>query len=515
MSKASTIAPLRLLSFTALCLALLLPGYATSQNLPDPESVQDYEKSTIVVFPEHNPIILSLNAPHLEGTLSSEAIDQAIRHHFEAQPYLSLLNNDSIITLIKGTPTIATKLSDANNALKLGEQFFFAYSLESAAASLRAAIEDFATALGEITAPDDFARATQFLSYTMLELIEAQKDNTKLPDYIAEAQDVMRRFVQLAPTFVLDPDRQPPTRVVLFRETRRAYLSNLALRRLPKARFQQLAQYIKADYIAFTKLVQDPEGVISFELEVYDTKRDEVSLQVSEIDQTHPDNITQEITDLVDATLSRFSSCVTPKPAPPKIEDTLAGRFFFDTSFSYFVFIESPTSNPFDNMGASFRAAYMFNDYLMLSSKFMLAFSGSDQEGDLQSLFNTFRWKLSTGLTYSWTWVRPFITVGIELAKPTDFVTTNDLTCKVFDVDDPFCDPSKVHRFDVPSLVGLTSSLGVNFGLEPLYFFAEGSVSGYVFPFGREKRPQLPPRLGLGHRIPLLDRLDGFDEVEP
>jgi len=487
------------IEFRALLAAFASVLWILVWQSPVDAGIPPVDRHKVVIMPSSLPLYLSLGSPPIEGMLDRDALHSAIERHFVDQPYFELVPFDAAETLLLESNERRRSLQDAREYLGLGETFFFNYDLDNAINMLKRAEQGFRDSFGALIAREDTARAYQYLAFALLEKSARDPDGLSR----ADAQTALRNLVRHAPDIVLDPERQPEDRVATYTEARRSFLTIAELRQHTREDADSLASALHVDFVLFPRIVQNETGELTFELDIYDHSQDRMEYPTVSLPQTADRDLTERAVDRIDAMLSRFTSCIEPKPLPIPEQEGEAGRVYLDTGFAYYVFLESPTTSPFDNIGAMFAVTYMFTDNLSVAGRFGLAFSGGDKESDLRSTFNTFRGNISLGVSADFEWIRPYFYSGIEVAQPTAFIVTNNQTCKIFDVDDEFCPPGAVHSFDIDALTGLSAAAGFAIGIDPVFVTTEASFAFYVLPtdIGKDLNFPIGFDLGLEYRF--------------
>lgn len=499
------------LLYAALVL-LALSGTVQAQELPDGVAVPAEARRRVAVLPLELPLFLDLSARLDERGAQdgsgasvtppdSQLVERAILGHLARHPYVELVPASKVRDELRELRNVAVSLEKARQRLGYGQQHFFGFDLDAAVAELEAARGHFEEGFGEVLEPSGYADALQYLAFSLLDRSAERGSGRAATTDLVAAREAMREMVRVAPYIVLDRGRQPVERVELFLEARRSLLASRALRRPELERARQLAALLEVDVLIFARLVElEAGGGWRVELDIFDVALDDFA-DVDGEEDVLPSGVDREVAAArIDARMSRFTSCIEPGQVVVDKGPGAAGRVYLDVGFVYFVFLESPTRTPFDNMGATVALTYMFTDYLSAAVRFAVAVSGEDRKRDLQASFNTFRVDLTLGLSVPLRWVRPVLELGIEVAKPTPFWTTRDIDCKTHGRNDLGCHPSEVLDYDVELLGGLYASLGanVNLGLEPLYLTALTHFAFYVVPLEGGKELNFPVGFDLG-----------------
>ncbi len=464
---------------TLLLLEWLAPSVALGQPVLALE-VDPAERLRVALLPDRVPLYL-YPGTEIAGGVDAQLVRQGIARALRRQPYFELLSVEAVQSALRGgSVQVAQSLVDAATDFGYGQAHFFDLNMGAAIETLSRVVRDYDEGLGEWVVRDEFAMAYQYLAYAYIE--RSATEGVAESEDILLARQAFQGMVRLAPHIVLYADRQPMERVRVYEEARANFLASSALRMTAIEKARKAALLLDVDLLLVPRVVQDARGVLFVEIDVYDRGSD--SLESSEALWAEAGaELSLGLVAAAEAYVSRLAACAHPRTLPPRAAEAgQAGRFYLDTGFGYFVFLEAPTSYAFDNIGAFFRATYMATEHFFVTGYFGLAFSGNDREGDLLATFNTFRGALSVGVSMDFDWIRPFFSSGLEVASTTGFSVTHATVCKTYGVNDRECPPSAVQGYAPASSVGLSSSLGVNVGLDPVFFVAGATFSFSVFP---------------------------------
>jgi len=470
--------------------SLVAASTAVAQGLPVGSVPPPETRHRVLVLPSEIPVYLDLDAP--AHPVEPDVVSRAVHDHLERHPYFELLSIDAAREILRSDQDVVEALQAAKQRLGYGQQQFFGFNFDAAIEELEMARGAFDRGFATVLARDRLADTLQYLAFSLLDR------NAGTNDLLA-ARRAMQQMVRIAPYIVIDPQRQPAERVRMYLEARESVFSERALRSPAVDELDAIATLLDLDYIIDARLVQIGESRYRLEVDVYDHN---LGTMLDTDDVVVPAD-SARAAELADARLGRFTYCVLPKPVPEVLKPTEAGRIYIDFGFAYFVFLESPTSSAFDNLGAAFTLTWMLTDYFSTAARFSLAFSGEDRAQDLQTTFNTFRASLLVGLSAPFEWVRPFLYAGIELAKPTSFETTTNPKCKVEAWRNDAtgdCSPGDISTHEVDLLVGLQASAGatINVGIAPIFLTAAANFAFYVIPVEGGKAVNFPIGFDLG-----------------
>lgn len=489
---------LHLAALVSLVVLALGPGRAVAQALPEDYAAKPYEQHRVAVIPRV-PFYLDPEAPAVEG-LDFQRVSRALEDHFREQPYFLLTPPLEIYTALQASE-VRARLIIASDRQKQGLQHFYNLDYVQAIETLEDALglyhntlgegSDNAHILGELLAPTELAAVHQHLAFSHLELeVLSGEGEVASPRMLAITNHLID-LVRLAPELQLDPARNPPARIQLYTQARRELLANRQLRDQNVEEARLLSRLLDVDFLVFGRVVQGAEGELVLEVQIYERASDAFRYEKSQLLGTDSNSAAER----ADALLSRFTSCVSPRPTPPELVEGDAGHVYFDVGTSYYQFLDSPTDSPFDNIGASFSGTYMVTDYFGVVARMTLIFSGNNRQGDLLTTFTTFRGIIGAQGSYSWKYFRPFLQGGLELAKATPFTASTDVRCKAFGINDEAGECGSFNTFDIALLVGFNVALGFNVGYDPLYLTLQTSFAFYFFPFEEGKEINFPTGL--------------------
>ena len=482
---------------TTLVLGWMLLFSAPAALAAEP-NVDTAQRRRVLFVHEQIPLYLDLDSA-AQRPLDRVAIQQTVRRYLMLHPYFEVVPRDEIMRALRSMTSAEEWLPIAQSNRQSGIQLFFKFSFKQAIEDLKRAQHAYLEAHGELLAPEELAEVYQYQAFAALELINSEGDPERLGQLQADSGEAFEALVRLTPGRVVDPIHQPPERVRYYQQARVGFLRDLSRRnKRQETQAKTLSRYFKAriDHLFFSRIVQRASGEFVLEVRIYDvglaafTFQDEVLLP-------------EETTDTLERTsamLSRFVSCLKPRPLPRQPARTQAGRLLIDVAFSYLRFIEQPTREPFDNLGASFSVAYMINENVSVFTRLYLDFSGQDARGDLLSNFNTIRSATGVGLSVDVSDVfRLYFQTGLELSTVSDFSVTFNLTCKAFGVQPEVgCPQGALDHYSVDMLGGINSTLGFNLGYDPVFFSAQASGAFYFIPFNETKVLNYPLSFEIG-----------------
>ena len=197
--------------------------------------------------------------------------------------------------------------------------------------------------------------------------------------------------------------------------------------------------------------------------------------------------------------LSAWLACTTLPSRATRRESR--PRLFMDTTGSYSLFLQHPTTTLFHVAGFGVGFAYQVLDNLDAFGRLNLSTSFPDRYGDLVEGFTAVRGVAGVGYSVRWGWGRAFLHTGFEAHYLSDFVSTRNANCKFFGVGSKVCG-GDVKRLPGHVLLGMNGSVGVDFTITgPLQVVVQTGVSAYFYPIGANSPLNFPLffEVGLGY----------------
>ncbi|MFA5623473.1 MAG: hypothetical protein WC966_00235 [Bradymonadales bacterium] len=419
----------------------------------------------------------------LHFDIDTAELRQAMQNFVVNYPYTKLLTHKELVKKLQvESPARASAYGQSLIDIGYARTHLSNFSIEPAISLLSRIIDNHQVALTYAYAPLALAEAYQYLGYALLDKVANE------PELEATLREEIRssflEMVRLAPHVVLRSGRQPEERVVVYNEARHLFLQNSAIRKTGEDLAQRIADALKVDVLLFPRVVQNAEGKLFLEIDLFEAKSQ--SLQSYSIKLDAPANnkdYKQYFIQQLQSLLAEAFLCLEPHQV--KVDDgykSQANRFYLELGYAQQWFFEYPTSSIFTNIGASIKLTYMFNDNVFLLGNFSITHSLQDKSKDLITTFNHLRFIISSGISRQFRYARPFLGFGLELAYTTPFKTSKSEICKAFGINDWECLDSEVRRHDIGAEGGFNILLGTDIGAEHFFLVLEFMLSAYVLP---------------------------------
>lgn len=440
------------------------------------------EKLKLAFIPENIPLYLYPNAP-LAQDIDTKRLREELYRFAKEYPY----TNPMTFLLVKQriqTESAQRASAFAQAVIDIGyaRTHLANQNLDAAITLLHRIIDNHTSALTFAHEPLAVAEAEQYLAYALLDKVRANPELEA--SYREQIRAAFLEMVRYAPHVVLWEGRQPADRVAVYNEARQLFLDNEALRRVKQSDASALAQVISADIIVSPRLVQNAQGALLFEIDIYETstksmKHYQTTLHFHANESDAKLLWLQELQSL----LALGFACLKPHEKPEMLGyKNQAKRFYLELGFAQSWFLEFPTSSVFTNLGASVKLSYMFNDYVFIFGNFIITHSLQDISKDLVENFNHLRFVIAGGLSKQFRYARPFFAFGVELSYTSPFRTSRSAACKTFGINDWECLPGEVKYHKLDPHAGFSVYAGTDIGAEPFFVVLEFVFAAYVLP---------------------------------
>ncbi len=367
-----------------------------------------FQRTEVIVYPLLDQAALAQDVPRATGATAPPPAFAAFVRALQRHDNLDVVPPAAAQRRITRAVGYERSLGLADELRALGEEEYRAVRLESAARRFDAAAKAYLDLGYDLIAPQTVGRTLLFQGLAQLES----------GDRFA-AEQTLRRALMVDPTVRLRSGFDRPESVAALERARLALLG--AGPPAPPTFALTGGAYGtrgRRTWVIFARRLGD-----RLELAIHGPQG--VSLEVQALGG--------DPADAGERLASRVFACL-PFGAPPEVPGHRP-QLYLDAGFAGFAWVQSPVE-VFSNLGVALNLSWVAAPHLAIDLNASLTNSGRDREEDLRADVATVRVWAGPGFSWGNDRLRASAHVGVEVATPSEVLTTTDADCKFHGPDD-------------------------------------------------------------------------------